>query len=65
MKCSIDRKKHMRTDYLGRGAYGTVFLCSDVITKKEYILKEIPMDTVNDEERAIAVNEVQILKVFY
>ena len=54
---------YRKESIIGRGAYGTVFLCSNIVTKKEYILKEIPMDTVNDEERAIAVNEVQILKV--
>ena len=51
--------------FIGRGAYGTVFLCSNIKTKKEYILKEIPMETVNEDERALALNEVQILKVCY
>ena len=41
-----------------------LFFCVQIFkTKKEYILKEIPMETVNEDERALALNEVQILKV--
>ena len=47
----------------GRGAYGTVFLCSNIHTRKEYIMKEIPMESACEDERAGALNEVQILKV--
>mgnify|MGYP000095380667 CR=1 FL=1 len=56
--------QYVKEQIIGRGAYGTVFLCSDKARQnRQCILKEIPMEQVTPEERSTALNEVQILKV--
>lgn len=50
-------------DNVDLSIFSIVYLCSRKSDKKLLILKEIPMNDMTTEERAAALNEVQILKV--
>ncbi|XP_072173029.1 serine/threonine-protein kinase Nek8-like [Diadema setosum] len=48
---------------VGRGAYGTVYLCRRLHDKKLIIIKQIPVEQMTKDERQAALNEVKVLSM--
>lgn len=48
---------------IGRGAYGTVYLCRRNSDRCHVIIKQIPVEEMSKEERVAAKNEVQVLSM--
>ena len=48
---------------IGRGAYGTVYLCRRLSDGCLFIIKQIPVEEMTKEERQAAMNEVQVLSM--
>ncbi|GFS88582.1 hypothetical protein NPIL_13451 [Nephila pilipes] len=46
---------------IGRGAFGTVYLCNQKSDNKLVITKEIPVDQMTVEERQVSMNEAKVL----
>ncbi|GIX95742.1 hypothetical protein CEXT_455011 [Caerostris extrusa] len=46
---------------VGRGAFGTVYLCNQKSDNKLVITKEIPVDQMTVEERQVSMNEAKVL----
>ncbi|CAH1773932.1 unnamed protein product [Owenia fusiformis] len=55
--------KYEKIRVVGRGAYGTVFLCRRLSDKKLIIIKQIPVEQMTKEERQAALNEVKVLSM--
>lgn len=49
---------------VGRGAYGTVYLCRRLVDNYLVIIKQIPVEEMTKEERQSALNEVTVLSRF-
>jgi NIMA (never in mitosis gene a)-related kinase len=49
---------------VGRGAYGTVYLCRRRVDNYLVIIKQIPVEEMTKEERQSALNEVTVLSRF-
>ncbi|EDO46185.1 predicted protein [Nematostella vectensis] len=49
---------------VGRGAYGTVYLCRRLVDNFLVIIKQIPVEEMTKEERQSALNEVKVLSMF-
>lgn len=49
---------------VGRGAYGTVYLCRRRLDNYLVIIKQIPVEEMTIEERHSALNEVHVLSKF-
>lgn len=48
---------------IGRGAYGTVYLCRRKCDGRHVIIKDIPVEQMTGEERRAALNEVHVLQM--
>lgn len=48
---------------VGRGAFGTVHLCHNLSDKKLVIIKQIPVEQMNRDERQAALNEARVLSM--
>lgn len=48
---------------IGRGAYGTVYLCRRKRDGRHVIIKDIPVEQMTGEERRAALNEVHVLQM--
>ncbi|ESO08767.1 hypothetical protein HELRODRAFT_129966, partial [Helobdella robusta] len=48
---------------VGRGAYGTVYLCRRLADKKLVIIKQIPVEQMTKDQRLAALNEVIVLSM--
>lgn len=48
---------------IGRGAYGTVYLCRHISDGCHFIIKQIPVEEMGRDERQSAMNEVQVLSM--
>lgn len=48
---------------IGRGAYGTVYLCRRISDGCHFIIKQIPVEEMGRDERQSAMNEVQVLSM--
>ncbi|KAF8794105.1 Serine/threonine-protein kinase Nek8 like protein [Argiope bruennichi] len=48
---------------VGRGAFGTVYLCNQKSDNKLVITKEIPVDQMTVEERQVSMNEAKVLSM--
>ena len=48
---------------IGRGAYGTVYLCRRISDGSHFIIKQIPVEEMSKEERQAAMNEVKVLSM--
>lgn len=46
---------------IGRGAYGTVYLCRRIPDGCLFIIKQIPVEEMSKDERQAAMNEVKVL----
>ncbi|XP_038075513.1 serine/threonine-protein kinase Nek8-like [Patiria miniata] len=53
--------KYEKIRVVGRGAYGTVYLCRRLSDQKLVIIKQIPVEQMTGEERQVAVNESKVL----
>ncbi|XP_033636958.1 serine/threonine-protein kinase Nek8-like [Asterias rubens] len=54
-------EKYEKIRVVGRGAYGTVYLCRRLSDQKLIIIKQIPVEQMTREERQVAVNEAKVL----
>ncbi|XP_059098247.1 serine/threonine-protein kinase Nek8-like isoform X1 [Tigriopus californicus] len=52
---------YQRIRVVGRGAFGTVYLCKRLIDGKAVIIKEIPVEGMTKNDRLATMNEVRIL----
>eukprot|EP00095_Tigriopus_kingsejongensis_P009765 snap_masked-scaffold422_size175911-processed-gene-0.19 protein:Tk09765 transcript:snap_masked-scaffold422_size175911-processed-gene-0.19-mRNA-1 annotation:"hypothetical protein BRAFLDRAFT_205444" len=52
---------YQRIRVVGRGAFGTVYLCRRISDGKEVIIKEIPVEGMTKNDRLATMNEVRIL----
>lgn len=48
---------------IGRGAFGTVYLCRRISDGCHFIIKQIPVEDMSKEERQGAINEVKVLSM--
>ena len=55
-------EKYEKIKIIGRGAYGTVYLCRRISDGCHFIIKQIPVEEMSTEERQAAMNEVDVLK---
>lgn len=55
-------EKYEKIKIIGRGAYGTVYLCRRISDGCHFIIKQIPVEEMSKEERQAAMNEVDVLK---
>ncbi|XP_022092238.1 serine/threonine-protein kinase Nek8-like [Acanthaster planci] len=53
--------KYEKIRVVGRGAYGTVYLCRRLSDQELVIIKQIPVEQMTGEERQVAVNESKVL----
>ncbi|XP_035698278.1 serine/threonine-protein kinase Nek8-like isoform X2 [Branchiostoma floridae] len=58
-------EKYERIRVVGRGAYGTVYLCKRLDAQKEVIIKQIPIEQMTKDERQSALNEVRVLSMLH
>ncbi|XP_064624629.1 serine/threonine-protein kinase Nek8-like [Lineus longissimus] len=56
-------EKYEKIRVVGRGAYGTVYLCKRLHDNKMVIIKQIPVEQMTKEERQAALNEVKVLSM--
>jgi len=56
-------EKYDKLRAVGRGAYGTVYLCRRLVDKKLVIIKQIPVEQMTKDERQAALNEVKVLSM--
>ncbi|ELU04715.1 hypothetical protein CAPTEDRAFT_111937 [Capitella teleta] len=56
-------EKYEKIRVVGRGAYGTVYLCRRLADNKHVIIKQIPVEQMTKEERQAALNEVKVLSM--
>ncbi|XP_014773599.1 serine/threonine-protein kinase Nek8 isoform X1 [Octopus bimaculoides] len=56
-------EKYEKIKVVGRGAYGTVYLCRRLSDKKLLIIKQIPVEQMTKDERQTALNEVKVLSM--
>ncbi|XP_072019218.1 serine/threonine-protein kinase Nek8-like [Amphiura filiformis] len=54
-------EKYEKIRVVGRGAYGTVYLCVRLGDQKQVIIKQIPVEQMTKEERQVALNEAKVL----
>ncbi|XP_068720609.1 serine/threonine-protein kinase Nek8-like [Montipora capricornis] len=54
-------EKYEKLKSIGRGAYGTVYLCRRISDGCLFIIKQIPVEEMSKEERQAAMNEVKVL----
>jgi NIMA (never in mitosis gene a)-related kinase len=57
----MDKYEKIRS--VGRGAYGTVYLCRRREDNNLVIIKQIPIEEMTREERQAALNEVKVLSM--
>ncbi|CAH1244165.1 NEK8 [Branchiostoma lanceolatum] len=57
--------KYEKIRVVGRGAYGTVYLCKRLDAQKEVIIKQIPIEQMTKDERQSALNEVRVLSMLH
>lgn len=50
---------------VGRGAFGTVFLCRQLNDNKEVIVKQIPIEQLSKIDRQSTLNEVKVLSMLH
>ena len=55
-------EKYKNAKRIGRGNYGTVYKVVHRATNKVYCLKQIVMEAYSDDERALAEQEVEVLR---
>ncbi|RNF22455.1 putative serine/threonine-protein kinase Nek1, putative,protein kinase [Trypanosoma conorhini] len=48
-------------EYLGAGSTGTVFEVIDAVTRKPYVLKQISLESIGDEEKLRARKEILVM----
>ncbi|EKF32920.1 serine/threonine-protein kinase Nek1, putative,protein kinase, putative, partial [Trypanosoma cruzi marinkellei] len=56
-----DLERYIIGEYLGEGSTGIVFRVSDALTKKDYVLKQISLESVGNEERLRAKKEILVM----
>ncbi|XP_077981565.1 serine/threonine-protein kinase Nek8-like [Glandiceps talaboti] len=56
-------EKYEKIRVVGRGAYGTVHLCRVKSDNRLVIIKQIPVEQMNKDERQAAINEVKVLSM--
>lgn len=54
-------EKYEKIRTVGRGAYGTVYLCRRIADKMLVIVKQICVDQMTKEERLVSLNESKVL----
>ncbi|KAF5225226.1 hypothetical protein ECC02_001772 [Trypanosoma cruzi] len=59
--CVPDLERYIIGEYLGEGSTGIVFRVSDALTKKDYVLKQISLESVGAEERLRAKKEILVM----
>ena len=55
---------YIKLRLIGSGSFGTVWLIRSKSNQRNYVLKEIPLCTVQEKEREFVLNEVQVLSRF-
>lgn len=50
---------------VGRGAFGTVYLCRNRTDNRQVIIKEIPVDQLSTFDRQSTINEVKVLAMLH
>ncbi len=53
--------QYERERIVGRGAYGTVYLCRNKKDSRPVIIKQIPMEQMSAADRQATINEVKVL----
>ncbi len=53
--------KYERVRVVGRGAFGTVYLCRRLADQREVIVKQIPVEQLSRMDRLATINEVKVL----
>ena len=53
--------KYERVRVVGRGAFGTVYLCRRLADNREVIVKQIPVEQLSRMDRLATINEVKVL----
>jgi len=61
MKPKHDIKLYKKKKFIGKGQYGSVYLCSFAGREKDYVMKTISLTSQSPEEREIAREEATIL----
>lgn len=56
-------EKYEKIKSIGRGAYGTVYLCRRISDGSLFIIKQIPVEDLSKEERQAAMTEVKVLSM--
>ncbi|XP_042896112.2 probable serine/threonine-protein kinase nek3 [Parasteatoda tepidariorum] len=46
---------------LGEGSFGSAFLVEDIVSKKYYVIKKISLSNLSENEKALALKEVEVL----
>ena len=59
----INMENYEKVKSIGRGAYGTVYLCRRITDGCLFIIKQIPVEEMSREERQAAMNEVKVLSM--
>ena len=54
-----------RIKVVGRGAFGTVYLCRRRTDNREVIIKQIPVEQLNKLDRQATINEVKVLAMLH
>ncbi|XP_023224641.1 serine/threonine-protein kinase Nek8-like [Centruroides sculpturatus] len=60
-ECIGKMEKYEKIRTVGRGAYGTVYLCRRIADKMLVIVKQICVDQMTKEERLVSLNESKVL----
>ena len=64
----IDKRgmeKYERIKIVGRGAFGTVYLCRRLEDNRKVIIKQIPIEQLNKLDRQATINEVKVLAMLH
>ena len=59
----LNMENYEKIKSIGRGAYGTVYLCRRKCDGRHVIIKDIPVEQMSGEERRAALNEVHVLQM--
>jgi serine/threonine protein kinase len=60
--CDVNHKLYQLVSKIGSGGFSEVFHCVSFETKKNFALKKVKLENLNEEDTNLIMNEVEVLK---
>lgn len=60
--CDVNNKLYQLVSKIGSGGFSEVFHCVSIEKKKNFALKKVKLDNLNEDDTKLIMNEVELLK---